>query len=316
MYEKGTFGVEDLSVPVVSVGNITVGGTGKTPVVADLISWSQLHQIPVGVISRGYKGSYRGVAQVSSVLEKDPIWGDEPTLLAQKFPEVPVYVCADRVLAGRTLLSHHQVKWIIADDAFQHRSLGRKMDLVVFDATMSTQDLLLLPKGRSRETLQALKRADFIILSKVNLCSSERFCFWMKTLSEWIDPRKIIEVRYELDVIKSVDKEKIFDHTQPIWLVSGIGNPQAFHSMMKNAGLQIAGHTIFPDHHIFREKNQKALQEIINLRKINQLVVTSKDLIKLSRFQLLNEWLFEAKLTLKWGNKRELLDQEILRLVS
>jgi tetraacyldisaccharide 4'-kinase len=309
--------IEKLSVPVVSVGNLTVGGTGKTPIVADLVQWSEQQQIPVGVISRGYKGkgNFDRALRVSSQVTDKVIGGDEPTMLARRFPNVPVYVHPDRVFAGRGLLAQHQVRWIIADDAFQHRRLKRDLNIVVFDASAPLHQLHPLPAGRAREALSALKRADFVVLTKTNLASPQLVKAWRTVVSDWMTPARLIECRYELEGWYQRGNSTNIQPSSRVWLISGIGNPQAFEEMIKATGVEVVGHSRFADHHPYSAKDVGNVMQFFKSSSASHLITTSKDLTKLAAFPEAAELVVEARLGLKWGSGRERLIDEISRLV-
>ncbi|MCC7404806.1 MAG: tetraacyldisaccharide 4'-kinase [Bdellovibrionales bacterium] len=309
--------IEKLPVPVVSVGNLTVGGTGKTPIVADLVQWSQQQQIPVGVISRGYKGkgNFDRALRVSSQVSDTVIGGDEPTMLARRFPQVPVYVHPDRVLAGRGLLAQHQVRWLIADDAFQHRRLKRDLNIVVFDASAPLDQLHPLPVGRARESLSALKRADFVVLTKTNLASPQLVKAWRTVVSDWMTPARLVECSYELEGWFLGGGPTNIQPASRVWLVSGIGNPQAFEDMIKASGVEVVGHSRFVDHHPYGGKDVEKIIQVFKNSQASHLITTSKDLTKLGAFPELAGILVEARLGLKWGSGRERLINELSRLV-
>ncbi|MCB0361901.1 MAG: tetraacyldisaccharide 4'-kinase [Bdellovibrionales bacterium] len=315
-YDSGRLSIEKLDAPVVSIGNLTAGGTGKTPIVADLVSWTLSLKLPVGIISRGYRGKFEGVQRVSSDPLATPIWGDEPTMLARKFPDVPVYVHANRVLAGQALLADSSVKWILADDAFQHRRLHRDLDIVVFDLSAPVKQLRSLPFGRAREPLKSLSRANFIILNKENLASKENREAWRWELREWMNPGSLIEVSCEIEGVFSLNSPSVgLADPEQVWLVSGIGHPQSYEFLMRSNGFRVMGHSVFPDHHDYNEKDEARILADMKAAKVDRLVATSKDMIKLRQFNRLRDVLFEARLTLAWGHGRENLDKEILRLV-
>ena len=159
-----------LPVPVVSVGNVTVGGSGKTPVVATLAKELLAREFPVAVLSRGYgregHAPFVLVSDGKEVLVDAREGGDEPVELALEIPGLVVAVGADRVRAAETLLEKLGRHVILLDDGFQHRRLARDVDLVCFDCTESDSSLHLLPAGRLREPLRNLKRADAVVLTR------------------------------------------------------------------------------------------------------------------------------------------------------
>ncbi|MCB0385760.1 MAG: tetraacyldisaccharide 4'-kinase [Bdellovibrionales bacterium] len=314
-FEQGFVRCEKLSVPVISVGNLTAGGTGKTPIVADLVQWSVGEKIPVGVISRGYKGDFIRVTRVPSDPNREAFCGDEPTMLARQFPQVPIYVHPDRVSAGRSLLEENQVRWIVADDAFQHRRLHRDLNLVVFDATAPLWHLRGLPAGRAREPLSGLERADFVILTKTNLANPELLQQWREVLSPYGGEEGLVECEYQVQELSSpIDSTKI-QKGNKVWLVSGIGNPRAFEDLLRSSGISVAGHTVFADHHAYTPKDMIDLLSSLKQSGTTQIVTTSKDVTKLRGFEELSQVLVEAKLGLKWNRQREKLINEIDRLV-
>lgn len=313
-FEQGLSRVEKLSVPVVSVGNLTIGGTGKTPVVADLVQWSLDQGISVGVVSRGYKGDFGQVQRVPADPNQAVFCGDEPTMLARRFPEVPIYVHPDRILAGQTLIKDHQVDWILADDAFQHRRLHRDLNLVVFDATVPLKHLRALPAGRAREPVQSLERADFVILTKTNLAQEGLVEQWLQRLGEWVKKEQLILCKYELEGLFSLATSTKIEEQTKVWLVSGIGNPGAFEELIRHSGVQIEGHTVFSDHYAYAKKDVVELRSTVEKSEADFLVTTSKDLTKLRAFPELNEYLVDAKLRLGWGQREE-LDKELSRLI-
>ena len=173
LYDRDVLPTFEVGIPIVSVGNLTLGGTGKTPLICELVAWALENKLHPGVVSRGYRGQVRGVELVTP--NGDPSYfGDEPVMIASRFANVPVYVGADRVAAVKKMIEHQKVDIIFADDAFQHRRLGRKADIVVVDCTEAISNYRVVPVGRARENVRGLDRADFIILNKVNLATPEQ----------------------------------------------------------------------------------------------------------------------------------------------
>ena len=199
------------SVPVISIGNLTVGGTGKTPFVDHLLQWCRSQNIVAGVISRGYGGNFSGVKRVDAKDNPEKV-GDEPWMLFQRHLQTPIYVCADRVQAARELLIQNpSVNLIIADDAFQHRRLYRDMDIVILDMMESQENYLVLPEGRARESFQGLLRANFVILNKINLAPAE-YSLQVKEELKSIDfpEENILESHYHPHQILNVCDRQTF----------------------------------------------------------------------------------------------------------
>lgn len=173
MYDSGKLKTYKFDKPIVSVGNLTMGGTGKTPIICKLLHFWALEQgLRPAVISRGYKSKVRGVAKVHLDI-KTNYFGDEPAMVVNRFPNVPFYIGADRVAVVESVLANESVDIIFADDAFQHRQF-HAVDIVDLECTEDKMNYQVLPAGRGRERVSGLKRADYIILNKVNLVAPEK----------------------------------------------------------------------------------------------------------------------------------------------
>lgn len=197
------------------------GGTGKTPVIAALIEWAIQSGYRPGVVSRGYGRQSYGVQAVHADDESAERFGDEPTMLKKQFVNVPIYVGADRVQAAMQLVSEHPVNLIFADDAFQHRKLKRDIDIVLIDATAPTSDYHPLPWGMARESFESLRRAQFVILTKVNLASSDNLKFIENKLSAVNGDFKTIRADYLVT-------SELNDLSACCFVVCGLGRPEAF----------------------------------------------------------------------------------------
>ncbi|MBY0384663.1 tetraacyldisaccharide 4'-kinase, partial [bacterium] len=165
LFDYGIFKIKKFSTPIISIGNLSMGGTGKTPHSAYFLTKTLRFKKRVCVVSRGYGGHYGGYATRVD-LEKDNaahLYGDEPVYYAKNF-SVPVYVAHDRCAAVELAIKDMQPEIIFSDDSFQHRWMGRHKDIVLLDCT--EENLCLFPMGSLREPLSALKRAHFVILTK------------------------------------------------------------------------------------------------------------------------------------------------------
>ena len=168
-YDRGLFAVKTLPVPCISVGNLSVGGTGKTPLVAWLIDELIALGARPAVVSRGYGGSARGPERVTAAGDCAAArrFGDEPALLAARYPDVPVVVGRDRHAAGLLAVRNGGATVVVADDAFQHRRLARGIDIAVLDASRGLGNGFQLPAGPLREPPASLARAGFVVLNRV-----------------------------------------------------------------------------------------------------------------------------------------------------
>lgn len=287
LYDNGYLKVHRFSVPIVSIGNLTWGGTGKTPILCELLRWSLEQGLKPAVVSRGYKGRVRGVERVA--FDGDPThFGDEPVMVANRFSNVPIYVGADRVAAVKTILANEKIQIIFADDAFQHRRLGRSLDVVILDCTEKTENYKVAPLGRARENKKALCRAQFVILNKVNLSPPQNkqaaLDFIGQICSDVGTP--IIESEYYLKRLVKMDgtEEATSPRYQSVLLVSGIGNPSAFAALVSK-NHDVRGHLIYRDHHNYSDLDiEKIINEAQRL-KVEKIFITEKDAIKLRRFK-------------------------------
>ncbi|RME15500.1 MAG: tetraacyldisaccharide 4'-kinase [Bdellovibrio sp.] len=322
-YDKGWVKEQGVSVPVVSVGNLTVGGTGKTPTLKYCVQTLLNKGVAVGVVSRGYKGHFKGVQRVHlQKLNGAFYYGDEPFMLASSFPGVPVYVGSDRVLAAQKLLEENpQIQVILADDAFQHRRLKRDLNIVVLDATVPQKDYELLPYGRAREPLTALNRADLLILNKVNLISKPQKRGRLLFLKEYLQRElPFVEGGYKIEKYEEIFSGEEVDLSQKeVVLVSGIGQPSSFKELVRKDGLQVEHHFAFPDHSEFEEKDLQDIISYCEQTERSYIVVTEKDAVKLRLRQtvkdsVLVKWVV-AHLSLFFEKGQEILDEHLQSLV-
>lgn len=290
-----------VDAPVLSIGNLTAGGTGKTPLTALIVSELQKRDCRVGIVSRGYGGKVKGVERVAFAESASGVatyFGDEPTWYARNFPKVPVYVGPDRVSVAKAMLRAEDIQFIVADDAFQHRRLRRSIDIVVIDATEPRWHYRSLPLGRLREGFSSLRRAHVVFLTKVNLASREQV--------EWLDER-IRASNSRLPVYKMESAIRCFVPLAPLGfekraesfsfaprelrgrrllLVSGIGRPSTFEQLVREQTEgEILEHVIFRDHHEYSEDDRVALEKKAMELKADLIVVTEKDAVKLESWK-------------------------------
>lgn len=285
-----------VGVPVISVGNITVGGTGKTPCIISLGEYIQKKGKKIAVLSRGYKGAMEEKGAIVSdgetifLDEKDA--GDEPCMIAHKLPKVSVYVGKDRLKSAKQAIKNG-IEILLLDDGFQYKKLARDKNIVLIDSTNPFGYEHLLPRGLLREPLEGLNRADLIILTKVNQVSSEE----INLIKE-----KILEINKNVTILESFHKptkfikiseieEKILldeIKNKKVILLSGIGNPKAFEKTAKEANLKVCKNIAKKDHHAYSIKD---INEAINEAKrydAEIIVVTEKDAIKIKDIVIKN----------------------------
>ncbi len=266
LYKQHIFFSYKLNVPTVIIGNITVGGTGKTPVVIYLVELLKKQGLNPGVISRGYKGQSKQVTAVTANSDSFYV-GDEPVLIAKR-TGCPVVIGKNRVAAGRYLLKNFAVDIIICDDGLQHYALDRNIEIIVIDGVRRFGNGHCLPMGPLRELPTRLASANFVLVNGGEALPGE---FSMQLSSKQI---------CNLDNNQNLNyKYKVFPK---VHAVAGIGDPNKFFNYLKTNGLEIIPHD-FPDHHKFS-------QEDLNFGDGYPIIMTEKDAVKCQQFACDNAW--------------------------
>jgi len=270
-FDTGRRTTHPVGVPVISVGNLTVGGTGKTPMVEWLAKWFRRHGIRVVVISRGYG------AQLGSR-------NDEALELAQKLPDVPHLQNPDRVEAAETAIEEFNSQLIILDDAFQHRRIHRDLNLVLIDALEPFGYGHLLPRGLLREPIAGLRRADAVVLTRADAVSAEVCEQIQSQVSAWAGDAVWIEVAHQPVTLRNHSgQEKTLDPlpANRIAAFCGIGNPAGFRHSLTACGFDIVGFREFPDHHAFDRDDLESLDAWVRELNVDAAICTHKDLVKI-----------------------------------
>jgi tetraacyldisaccharide 4'-kinase len=297
--ESGKISVKKARIPVVSVGNITMGGTGKTPVLCELLEWAVKNNINVGVVSRGYGRAGTENEEVKWGQPEMAIrYGDEPTMIKNRFPSVPIFVGADRFKSIELMCASHPVQIVFADDAFQHRQLHRDLDILILDGMEDDANYELLPLGRAREPLVALKRAEVIILSRCNLVSKDRVQSLVGKVRRLSQSKALIlELEYHAKTMRPLagGSSQPINTGESSLLVSAVGRPDSIEKTLPD--LLIRDHLIFKDHHIFTKADVMAiLKRYVELGS-PQILITEKDAVKLEAFSELHGkcWIIELR---------------------
>lgn len=286
-YKHDWFKTRRLARPVVSIGNLTVGGTGKTPLVASVANILLRRGWKPGILTRGYgRGSKSEMIVVSPgegrVADAAEI-GDEPALLARALPQVPLVICADRFRGGQIAEERFHVDVHILDDGFQHLALARDVDVVALDSTQPLSDGNLLPAGRQREPLSALGRAQIVMLTRMDSADPPS----LEELVLKVHPAaKIFRSRTELKgwanalsgEPASVDRVR----TQEVAAFCGIGNPRAFFADLRRWGFRLVAEDAFPDHHVYTGDEIRRLVDGARRNGAAALLTTQKDAVRFS----------------------------------
>ena len=296
LYAKGYLPTYKLKCPVISVGNLTVGGTGKTPMVMDLASCLQQQNHKVAIVSRGYKRqSESRVTVVSdgvSVLCNVQEAGDEPFMMAKQLKGVPVVVGKDRFEAGCTAINLFQPDIIILDDAFQHQRLERDLNLVLLDAQAPFGNGFLLPRGPLREPVSSIRRADAIVFTRCRATSPTSHHDFSRIMNSQAIFRAFHRpvIRCVLPPMHPVDGDAPVqppdDEPHPlsgrkIFAFSGLARNDTFWASIRELGGQILGKTAFEDHYVYNAKDIGTIVRSAKKVGCNSIVTTEKDYVRL-----------------------------------
>jgi tetraacyldisaccharide 4'-kinase len=272
--------------PVISIGNITVGGTGKTPCVIGLAKMLQQHGLRPAVLSRGYGGkSAKPVNIVSdgkSILLDVGVAGDEPLLLARSLPGVPVLTGAKRALTGQAAIDRFGAGVVICDDAFQHRQLFRDLDVVLLDGASPLGNGHLLPRGELREPAAGLGRAGCLIFTRMD--EDHPLHHGVMRIAGAADIPVFHAVHRFRDALRqdNSDCEPVELRDKKICAFCGIARPESFRKMLLERGARILSFDQYPDHHPFSSYDLDALREKFIKLQADYLVTTEKDAARLA----------------------------------
>ena len=285
LFDWQIFKSRAFDIPVISVGNLSSGGSGKTPFTMELINLLSQKYKRIAVISRGYKRKSRGVQLVSDGLGRvagAATGGDEPVLIAKRFPGCLVLVAEKRSLAIQRACEQYQADLVILDDAFQHRWVKRNVDIVLLSKSDLTPRCRLLPAGDLREPLTALKRAHMIIM--VNRKQND-----IQNDLRIIRPYYHGEIEYyrlqatglvDVTLTPAGDLRQL--HGLPVVAFAGIANPDSFKRLILQADIVLRRFFIFPDHHFYSDTDIARITSSAAEEQCTCLLTTEKDMVKLA----------------------------------
>jgi tetraacyldisaccharide 4'-kinase len=286
LYRNAIYRTHRLPARVISVGNITVGGTGKTPFVMLLAALLAARGKKVAIISRGYHRAGRGTLVVSdgkNVLAAPAEAGDEPYLMATRLPGVPVIVNADRVAAGACACEQFGAEYIIMDDGFQHVRLARDCDIVMLDAARPLGNGHVLPWGPLRESTAGLNRATAFVFSRANQgVPAEQLSPCLRKL---IPQRPVFALQYLAGAVKTIDQIHTYQPAdlagKKVAVFAGIANPRSFRQTVTMLDVSICAERYFPDHHHYTPENLMMLDCLAAQHRADLLLTTEKDAVRL-----------------------------------
>lgn len=287
-YERGWLRRRRLARPVISIGNLTAGGTGKTPLVRWTVDHLERRGFRPAILTRGYKrerGPNAIVIPPKPGRAPDPREvGDEAAWLARVLPEVPIGVSADRFHTGELIAGNYPVDVFVLDDGFQHLQLARDLDVVALDAMQGISDQEMLPAGFQREPCSALARADLVVITRVELVDRPRIEAFRTLVASVRPDLPVVEARTRLeglrDLARDADVPVETFRGQAVHGFCGIGNPDAFFRDLRLWGFDVVRESIFSDHHVYRNLDFARGGEVA------ALVTTEKDAMNLAGVSL------------------------------
>ncbi len=304
-YDWGLARIHRVAVPVISVGNLTLGGTGKTPAVAWLARWFQQHGARIAIVSRGY-GAEAGLPN------------DEALELAQNLPDVPHLQNADRVAAARTAIEQRGARLILLDDAFQHRRIARDLDIVLLDASVPFGIGSVFPGGTLREPFRSVHRANIVILSRADMLEpDEREQIWAR-VRRWAPEAIHAEAAHAPVRLRSSSGatcpiDVLTD--KPVAAFCAIGNPTGFRHTLARSGMPPIDFRVFPDHHRYSEADINSLAEWAQRLDAAAVVCTHKDLVKLGTDKLGSRPLWAVAIELRFFEGQEAVERRLEQLL-
>jgi tetraacyldisaccharide 4'-kinase len=270
LYSKGCLKIHTADVPVISIGNITAGGTGKTPLVIWICKFLQRKEFQCAILTRGYKTHTQKRATIAN----------EPAILTNSCPHAKVILNPDRTAAATEAVNRFHAKVLVMDDGFQHRRLNRDLDIVTIDATLPFGYTKLLPAGLLREPIVALERADAVVLTRCDQTSETELTKLEEKL-QLINPNMIIARSIHSPIcVKSTKADQIgLDDLKgkKILAFCGVGNPDAFFTTIKALGASLTSSRVYDDHHQYTENCLADIRREGKKLKADLLLTTQKD---------------------------------------
>lgn len=280
-----------LPVPVLSVGNLTMGGTGKTPMVRYLARLLRAKGLRPAIVSRGYGGKATGKVNIVSdgvkVLLSAEMAGDEPFMLAGALPGVPVLTGHERARVANHALSEFGADCLIMDDGFQHLAVQRDLDLVLFSAGTLLGNGRVFPGGELREPISALGRAHGFVITGVDDGNRLRVEKFQRRLQADFPGRPVFLAEYRPQgIMHSLGRACSLAEARemPVFAFAGIANPDSFQRTLRQEGFSVLGFKEFRDHHGYTAQDVAALVAAAQTQGAGALITTEKDFVKLNPF--------------------------------
>jgi tetraacyldisaccharide 4'-kinase len=306
LYDRGWKRCRRLPVPVISVGNLTLGGTGKTPCVEYVARFCRQNGLRVAILSRGY-GSTAG-------------HNDEALVLEENLPDVPHLQGADRAALAAIAVKEWASDVLVLDDGLQHRRLARDLDLVLLDATEPWGYGHLFPRGMLREPRSGLRRAGFVMLTHCDQVDESERVRLRETVARLAPGVPVAETSHgPVDLVNSKQRTAPLREVaeRPVVAFCGIGNPNAFRRTLAHLGAEVCAFRTFADHHAYTRTDIDDLNTWARRRAARCIVLTTqKDLVKLRLAQLGGRELWAVRIRVRFDTGQDALDRKLREVVS
>ncbi len=285
LYRRGWITTRRLQRPVISVGNLSVGGTGKTPIVILIAEILLKNGLRPSILTRGYRRQSRGAMVIEPGDDRQVDarqFGDEGALMGRKLPRVPILISANRFHSGIQAEERFGVNVHILDDGFQHWALARDVDLVVIDSTQLPSKDALLPAGRLREPISALRRASGIILTRTELADPRP----AEQLAHEANPSSPLfhsttELTQLIEAASGKSHHPSFFNRKTVFAFCGLGNAGSFFASLRRWNFSLAGEKAFPDHHVYSRFDISEIGRVAAGSGAEACVTTEKDFMNL-----------------------------------
>lgn len=269
--------------PVISIGNISTGGTGKTPIIEMIIDYLYQKELSIAIISRGYKRKSKGSLLVSDgkkILADYKNSGDEAFQLAKKNPNVIIGVDEKRKRIAKFLDENYKIDLFLLDDAFQHRKMFRDLDVLVIDGGKNPFSDFLLPAGNLRESVKSIKRSDVVMVTKT---TDNNFNKIKERILE-VKSLPVFRVDFEVHYFENYKGDLLnYENLnlKNIILFCGIGNPDFFIAQIINSGAKIIKKFIFRDHYDYKVNDLEKIFKEVDKNNIDYIITTEKDFVRI-----------------------------------
>ena len=315
-YRWGIFPRRSLDCRVISVGNLTLGGTGKTPFVMMIAEILRGNGFKPAILTRGYGGKSKQPVNVvcdGKEILLSPEWvGDEAVMMAEKLKNVPILTGADRFQTGRYALKNYEIDTLILDDGFQHLALRRDLDILLCDHQRPLGNNYLFPAGELREPACETRRADMVCFTRYSGGP-------VKFSPKYLGSIPQIKTHLRLDSIINMENGDVCDAEvlkgQPVIAFCGIAKPEGFRQILQDVQAQLKVFKAFPDHHEYSLNDVKELESIASQEGVKYILVSEKDAVKLKGMKFSLPF-FKVVIDLEILEGREIFNKKITTTTS